>query len=350
MSPGLKNLVSSAASVGEEVPSPTKAANTSPGGGAPTLTRLLELPLNSPGKPLPELTVGEETEVTTAVSPSKSEVRADEEEASPGLVEETVTTAPSEGVPTPSETETKEAVQPSTSEKVEEEVAQPTVEPEEAMETEKVAVKKEEEIEPEAEAAGEREAAKETPEDMNVVIESEVEVSHNEGVQNVEETVTQPASVPKSEPADEEETVKEEVEKEPEEEVEFGEEKTGEKEELIKSPEADTSMSKPEAGTPKLTRRPLRGMRRKDGRGRKDEEKSKGAGEAGPTTRRSSGRKSLATEEEGESFGEPADAAPSSSKKKAPPPPVYIPSPSPAPSSGMDSTPNSPTSSVSTVT
>ena len=78
MSPGLKNLVSNA--IAEET-SPSKTVNTSPSSGAaaPTLTRLLELPPNSPGKPLPELTVTEETEVSTAVSPSKSESRIDEE-------------------------------------------------------------------------------------------------------------------------------------------------------------------------------------------------------------------------------------------------------------------------------
>ena len=351
MSPGLKNLVSNAAAVGEETPSPTKSVNTSPGTGAPTLTRLLELPLNSPGKPLPELTVGEEAEVSTASSPSKIEIRTQEEEASPGLVEETVTTAPSESASDVVEMDNKDEEKPPAD--VEDESV-PPAEPEVELKSEKESEKKEAEetaaqVEP---SAGEqRESAKDSHEEMSVAFESEVEVSHNDVDQHLEETVVEPASVPKSEPGEEEESVvKEENDKDMEDELDFAEGKAADKGELLKSPEADTSMSKPDAGTPTLTRRPLRGMRRnKHGQSRKEDDKSKAAADLGPTTRRNSGRKGNQADEDGDSFGEPADVTPSSSKKKAPPPPLYIPSPSPAPSSGIDSTPNSPTSSVSTV-
>ena len=56
LSSGLKNLLSTA--IGDESPSKAAAPSTVPtasAGVAPTLTRLLELPLNAPGKPLPEL-------------------------------------------------------------------------------------------------------------------------------------------------------------------------------------------------------------------------------------------------------------------------------------------------------
>ena len=84
----------------------------------------------------------------------------------------------------------------------------------------------------------------------------------------------------------------------------------------------------------------------------------KGA-EIGPTTRRSSGRSSKSQTEEVEGDGTASEmpelVEPSTTnvvKRKVPPPPLPLlgPSLSPAPSSGIDSVPNSPTSSVSTVT
>lgn len=351
MSPGLKNLVSNA--IAEET-SPTKAVSTSPASGAaaPTLTRLLELPLNSPGKPLPELTVGEETEVSTATSPLKSETPAEEEQPA-SASEEITPTAASEAVEGAAETEVKDLLKQSTDVAMETE-SETAVEPLEAADEEKI--RAEEESIPKAEVVDEKGLVRDGNQTSELAMENEVEVSDEVAAINTEENVLEPKSVAKTEPCGEdEEPTREENEKEAEEENESGEDKPGEKEEL-KSPEAESRVSKSEAGTPKLGRRPLRAMRRKGARTETEEpreEKIKPA-EAGPSKRRSSGRKAQQAEEqpEGETTGEQTDITSSSShgKKKAPPPPpLYVPSPSPAPSSGVDSTPNSPTSSVSTV-
>lgn len=127
-----------------------------------------------------------------------------------------------------------------------------------------------------------------------------------------------------------------------------------------KSTDVDVNRSKPvEIGTPSLTRRPLRGAPRS----RKTlatlevtdtgvEEKTKSS-DAGPSTRRSSGRKYLMDEmETNENNEETLDTLVPNigmKKKPAPLPSLQAPMASPAPSSGIDSTPNSPTSSVSTV-
>lgn len=116
-----------------------------------------------------------------------------------------------------------------------------------------------------------------------------------------------------------------------------------------------------------ITRRPLRVARRgkvhSSGDASADDKSAKStpsSAEIGPTTRRSSGRSSSKSQaDEAESDGTASElpelAEPTSTnvvKRKVPPPPLppLGPSLSPAPSSGIDSVPNSPTSSVSTVT
>ncbi len=360
MSPGLKNLVSSA--IGEET-SPSKPTSTSPGTrvAAPTLTHLLELPLNSPGKPLPELMVAEETEVSTASSPSKTEVstkikesETEDEEAPPVLekTEPVVEVEPMETTDVTTQEEVTSAVKVPEESPPEKEVAI-TGEPEDTTES---PVKKEKEAEPivDKEIATETTAKEEQPE-VSVAFESEVEVSHSEEIEKkTEETVEEAAPILKTEPVEEEAAVNEDVDKIVEEDnEESGDEKGEEKEK--QTPEVE-SISKSETGTPKIDRkRPQRGIRKvvlnRDADVSSDD-KTKTA-EPGPTTRRSAVRKGpQSDEQETESVEEPAEATPIAGvgKKKASlPPPLYVPSSSPAPSSGIDSTPNSPTSSVSTV-
>jgi len=314
------------------------------------------------------LTVTEETEVSTAVSPSKSESRIDEEEEKPTATEEIVPAiAPDEEV-TVTSTEVAEA-EPIESSKISEEIVE--IIPETVVESDEVVEVNTTKEEVPATEPMEEEDEKEPQNDINIAFENEVEVAHNEEpAKSVEDSSVEPPSVPKSEHEEEEEAIKEEPEKEVvEEEHESADEKVEEKEveeeeevedvKEVKPTEPEAVLVKPELGTPQLSRKPTRSMRRK---GRKNvettssEEKSKAA-EPGPTTRRSSGRKGPSQPEESEpaeSFGEPIDVTPTSSlgKKRAPPPPpLYVPaSPSPAPSSGVDSTPNSPTSSVSTIT
>ncbi len=122
----------------------------------------------------------------------------------------------------------------------------------------------------------------------------------------------------------------------------------------------------PEATPPKtvdmetstLARRPLRSApRSRKGTAAESEtpteEKSKV--ELGPSTRRSTGRRVQTEESEaGEATEEATEAvspaiAVAVKKRPAPLAPLQAPMSSPAPSSGIDSTPNSPTSSISTV-
>ncbi len=162
----------------------------------------------------------------------------------------------------------------------------------------------------------------------------------------------EPVSIPKSE---------EEAPKEGPEEVVVEEEHgpADEKfEDEVKPTEPKAVLVKPELGAPQLSRNPIRSMRRKGTRKNVEttsEEKGK-TEKPGPTTKRSSGRKGPSQPKESEpaeSFREPVNVTPTSSlgKKRAPqPPPLYVQaSPSPATSSGVDFTPNSPTSSVSTI-
>ena len=106
------------------------------------------------------------------------------------------------------------------------------------------------------------------------------------------------------------------------------------------------------------SKRTLRGRNRKSlansgAEAESSEEKPKT--EPGPATRRGSVRKTQAEEVESEQAEGPFEvgpAAPLTRKKAQPPPPLPLHAPlsSPAPSSGLDSMPNSPTSSISTVT
>ena len=353
MSPGLKNLVSSA--IGEET-SPIKATSTSPGTRvtAPTLTHLLELPLSSPGKPLPELTVAEETEVPMVCSPSKTEVgtnnqelETEEEETPPVLqkIEEIVESEPMETTDVSVQEEISGFIKgPEESELPTEKNVLPTDQP-----TEEVESSVKEEVEPvvKTEVAGESAVKEEQPE-VNVAFESEVEVSHSEEVDKNVEVITEEATpILNPEPVEEEEPIHEDVDKTVEEEIgESGDEKSEEK---------DKKITEVETGTPKATRRPSRGIRKTVLNREADvssDDKTKLA-EPGPTTRRSAGRKGpQPDEQETEIVEEPVESTPVvvvGKKKTLLPPPVYVPSASPAPSSGIDSTPNSPTSSVSTV-
>jgi len=373
MSPGLKNLVSTA--IGEET-SPVKASITSPGAGtaAPTLTRLLELPLNSPGKPLPELTVSEESvEVSTTVeSPVKVETQpvvnqpAIEKEVQSEEVEEKTEVQPEPVVVAPEPTEVVE------SESFESpmEEATSTTEPETVetvLETEPEETTVTCEAEPVVSAV--EPTIKEEQEEMNTAVESEVEVSQREEEQQVEEhmeesVVEETVTVVKSEIVEEvEETVIDEVEKTVDDTNDANESNVEEKpeESEIKLAEEEI-VPKFETSTPTRGRRPaMRGMRRKGARGGGGhvsstdgaEEKAIPA-EPGPTTRRSSGRERKTTqseEQEVETIEETVETSTPTAilKKKAPLPPLYVPSTSPAASSGIDSTPNSPTSSISTV-
>lgn len=362
MSPGLKNLVSTA--IGEET-SPAKVTSSSPGTrvAAPTLTHLLELPLNSPGKPLPDLTVSEETEVSTSSTESKNEVEIKIQESESEVVEES---------PVPEKTEQVVEVEPMEATDVvisQEEVESTTKESEEtqpviekevptnglSIEPCESPVKSETEVVVvNAEVADELTVKEEQPEET-VAFDSEIEVSHTEDVEKtVEEVAVEVTTTLKEEPVEEEEIVQEEEEKTIEEvNEESGDEKGEEKEQ--KTVETESAV-KSETEVPKITRRAQRGSRKKDlvseTEGTPSDEKSKSA-ESGPTTRRSSGRKGTQSDEQEaeitEEPSEPVTPAGVGKKKTSLPPPLYVPSTSPAPSSGIDSTPNSPTSSVSTV-
>lgn len=361
MSPGLKNLVSTA--IGEEASS-VKTLSTSPGArvAAPTLTHLLELPLNSPGKPLPELSVTEETEVSIASNLTKTEVPTKSQESGAPLHTE----APSSlqkteqlvEVVEPVETiEVTSQVEASSSLKSGEESSRSvekviSVEIDKPDETKEKSTVKETEVvsiaEPERESA-----IKEEHPEPSITFESEVEVSQNQEVEKkIEETSVEP-TVLKTEPVDEEEAVNEDEDKTVDEGNDESSDEKGEEKEL-KTAEADNA-SKSEIGTPKVNRRPQRGIRKKVVNHEADttpDEKNK-ISEPGPTTRRSSGRKGTQSDEhDTESVNEvvePNTPVGIGKKKTSLPPPLYVPSASPAPSSGIDSTPNSPTSSVSTV-
>jgi hypothetical protein len=364
MSPGLKNLVSTA--IGEET-SPAKVTSSSPGTrvAAPTLTHLLELPLNSPGKPLPDLTVTEETEVSVVSSPIKNELQIKKQESEaeelaevPPVLEKTEQVVEVEPMETTDVIVSQEEVESSTKEPEE---TKPEMEKEvptnglsvEACES---PVKSEADaVVVNAEDVVELTGKDEQPEDT-VTFDSEVEVSHTEEVEKmVEDVAVEVTTTLKTETVEEEEIVNEEEEKTIEEvNEESSDEKCEEKEQKTIETE---SVVKLETGTPKTTRRTQRGSRKKDLVSETEvtpvsEEKSKSA-EPGPTTRRSSGRKGTQSDEqEAEIVEEPCEIvtpAGVGKKKTSLPPPLYVPSTSPAPSSGIDSTPNSPTSSVSTV-
>nr|CAH0105337.1 unnamed protein product [Daphnia galeata] len=347
MSPGLKNLVSTA--IGEET-SPAKVTSSSPGTrvAAPTLTHLLELPLNSPGKPLPDLTVTEETEVSAVSSPIKNELQIKKQESEaeelaevPPVLEKTEQVVEVEPMETTDVIVSQEEVESSTKEPEE---TKPEMEKEvptnglsvEACES---PVKSEADaVVVNAEDVVELTGKDEQPEDT-VTFDSEVEVSHTEEVEKmVEDVAVEVTTTLKTETVEEEEIVNEEEEKTIEEvNEESSDEKCEEKEQKTIETE---SVVKLETGTPKTTRRTQRGSRKKDLVSETEvtpvsEEKSKSA-EPGPTTRRSSGRKGTQSDEQ-------------EAEITSLPPPLYVPSTSPAPSSGIDSTPNSPTSSVSTV-
>lgn len=358
MSPGLKNLVTTA--IGEES-SPVKNITTSPGTRvvAPTLTHLLELPLNSPGKPLPELTAVEETEVATVSTSDKAEVPEIKEEVHVATIEPTKSLQETEEVPVTQPSEINEV-------SVETEVDSTSKPPEEVQPMEEDVLDKDESkneestvpvvTEEEEITVDQRNTSDSTVKEENVEVsvafENEVEVSQSEeNVTKVEETTVEEPPSLKLEPAEEEETVVEKEEKMAEERVE---ESSDEKVEDQKPNEIE-NISKTEAETPKGGRRPQRGMRKKNVNRELDgatDEKSKSA-EQGPTTRRSSGRKGTQSDEpETDITEEPSEAnlpASVGKKRTSLPPPLYVPISSPAPSSGIDSTPNSPTSSVSTV-
>jgi len=360
MSPGLKNLVSTA--IGEET-SPAKVTSSSPGTrvAAPTLTHLLELPLNSPGKPLPDLTVNEETEVSTASTESKNEVEVKVQESEVveelPVLEKTEQVVEIEPMETTDVVVSQEEVESSTKELEE---TKPVIEKEVptnglSIETCESPVKTETEVVVmNADVAGEL-TVKEEQTEETVAFDSEVEVSHTEDVEKtVEEIAVEVTTTLKEEPVEEEEMMNEEEEKIIEEvNEESGDEKGEEKEQKTIETESAT---KSETGVPKITRRAQRGSRKKDliceTEGIPSDEKSKST-ESGPTTRRSSGRKGTQSDEqEAEIAEEPSETVTPTGvgkKKTSLLPPLYVPSTSPAPSSGIDSTPNSPTSSVSTV-
>ncbi|KAI9562025.1 hypothetical protein GHT06_012990 [Daphnia sinensis] len=361
LSPGLKNLVSTA--IGEDT-SAIKVASTSPGTrvAAPTLTHLLELPLNSPGKPLPDLTVSEETEVSTVSITNKNEVQTKSQEVETEKMEETSVPENEEQVVLEETVEASDVTIVRTEKEscaMETEEPKPSAEKEtpNLTETAEPVVKKEAEPVSKAEDNIEPTVKDEQP-DVTVAFESEIEVSHTEDVEKtVEEMaadVTPTVGDMKSEPVEEEEVVHEEEEKVVEEvNEESADEKVEEKQQ--KTVEAETT-SKSETETPKTTRRAQRGSRKKEiaseAEGTPSDEKTKPS-ELGPTTRRSSGRKGPQSDDQETEVAEeqPETIVPTGvgKKKTTLPPPLYVPSASPAPSSGIDSTPNSPTSSVSTV-
>lgn len=365
LSPGLKNLVSTA--IGEDT-SAIKVASTSPGTrvAAPTLTHLLELPLNSPGKPLPDLTVSEETEVSTVSVPNKNEVQTKSQDMEAEKMEETSVPENEEQVVLEETVETNDVTIVRTEKEScakETEESKPSAEEETPAhdlltETVESSVKKEDEPVSKAEDDIGLTLKEEQPE-VTVAFDSEIEVSHTEDVEKtVEEMavdVTATVGDIKSEPVEEEEVIHEEEEKIVEEvNEELADEKVEEKQQ--KTVEAE-STSKSETETPKTTRRAQRGSRKKEiaseAEGTPSDEKTKSS-ELGPTTRRSSGRKGPQSDDQDtEVVEEPTETiVPTTGvgkKKTSLPPPLYVPSTSPAPSSGIDSTPNSPTSSVSTV-
>ena len=364
MSPGLKNLVSTA--IGEEA-SPAKVTSSSPGTrvAAPTLTHLLELPLNSPGKPLPDLTVTEETEVSAISSPIKNELQIKNQESEaeelaevPPVLEKTEQVVEVEPMETTDVIVSQEEVESSTKEPEETKPEMEKDVPTNGLSVEacESPVKSEADaVVVNAEDVVELTVKNEQPEDT-VTFDSEVEVSHTEEVEKmVEDVAVEVTTTLKTKTVEEEEIVNEEEEKTIEEvNEESSDEKCEEKEQKTIETE---SVVKLETGTPKTTRRIQRGSRKKDLVSETEitpvsEEKSKSA-EPGPTTRRSSGRKGTQSDEqEADIVEEPCEIvtpAGVGKKKTSLPPPLYVPSTSPAPSSGIDSTPNSPTSSVSTV-
>ena len=405
ISPGLKNLLSTA--IGDESASKTTLITTSPSAAesAPTLTRLLDLPLTSPnGKLHAELAVAEETEVTTCNNTrtkAEEEVLFTKKEASDSttLALEKIKEELLEGIPEALQKEGVAAATDSALPKVSgaaskisdeapltvEEVSAVIEELNESDEDRagaseeaatEVTVEETVEMEEESCAAVKEDAVKEDTQAMNVAVESEIEVGPEESLEkSAEESVleAEPATdvittdvTTESSVVGEEEQVELNVK---EEKMATEEDKVQVKEDKAAS-DVDTKSSKTDVESPKLSRRPLRTPRRKI----VDTEKSvslsedtkstpsKAAEVGGPTTRRSSGRSSLSkgAVEEAEAS---ADTSPVSEmpelvepstinvvKRKVPPPPLPLPSLSPAPSSGIDSTPNSPTSSVSTVT
>lgn len=359
----MKNLVSSA--IGEDT-SPVKTASTSPGTrvAAPTLTHLLELPLNSPGKPLPELTVAEETEISTALSSSKGEAQNKSEELEAESVESakpSQESAKTEQVsePEPMVTEVtfvENQVETVSTSNISEET-QPaekeisvSVSPEQ---TDESLARREAELGMKSEFESDV-AVQDDQSEIAVAFENEVEISHGDETEKVVEEGEAEVNISvKEEPVEEEEATVDE-DKRNDEVDESSDEKNEEKDQ--KAVEAESTV-KSEPGTPIASRRPQRTIRKTILNRETDgaiEDKGKVV-ESGPTTRRSSGRKGtnmVSDEHETEVVEEAAEAHPSvgiGKKKTSLPPPVYIPSSSPAPSSGIDSTPNSPTSSVSTV-
>lgn len=330
---------------------------------APTLTHLLELPLNSPGKPLPDLTVSEETEVSTIPSPNKSEVQTKSQDVEAENVEEPSVLENEDQVINEETVEATDVTIAQTEKEIcakEVEESKPSTEKDIhglLAEAEESPVKKEAESMANKDEETEVGVKEEQPE-VTVAFDSEIEVSHTEDVEKTVEEVAvdvlPTVGDMKSEPVEEEETIIEEEEKVAEEvNEESGDEKIEEKQQKIVEVEV---ASKSEIETPKTTRRAQRGSRKKDivseAEGTPSEEKTKSS-ELGPTTRRSSGRKGPQSDDQDtEVTEEPSETITPTvvgKKKTSLPPPLYIPSTSPAPSSGIDSTPNSPTSSVSTV-
>lgn len=350
ISPGLKNLVSAAIS---KEPT-TKAVTSSPGSGAaaPTLTRLLEMPPSSPGKPLPEIKTEDkleseaETVESKVIHPDIAETESKKEAAIETTVEESVEVSMIQ-----EEMEVESQQEISTTEPIEEEnVPEASVKAEVIIDAEgKGETRREESVEP---ASTDMSIIKEEPEETNaeVVTEVEVNVSEAPAISAVEGSI-EAATPTKTEHADEE-PVREEQEKQVEEVPSTPADEKAEAKET-KSTETEEPQKEAETTTPKLTRRPLRGIRGKKSGAQETEspiEEKVKAAEPGPVTRRT--RKSTQAEEhEPETTEEPAEAAPPSAiaKKKTSLPPLYVSTSSPAPSSGIESIPNSPTSSVSTV-
>lgn len=330
-------------------------------GAAPTLTRLLEMPLNSPGKPLAEVQAEEVVEAVVApVEPTtteKEEIVLTECEKETTLIEEK-SEEPTETVCVQEVMEVESQQEVSTSEPIEQEIMAPEAndktENEVSVESAKEPLQEESQEQPNKEKAVDKSFVKEEIEGMVSEVVNEVEVNLTETAEKpaeeaVAETTTTPiktesvAEEPNRE--EEERKVKEELAESVDEKVEVKETKTAETEEPTKGVETTT---------PKLTRRPLRGIRGKKLSTQETEaateEKIKPV-EPGPVTRRT--RKSTQAEDhELEATEESVEAPPPSTvgKKRTSLPPLYVSTSSPAPSSGIESIPNSPTSSVSTVT
>jgi len=385
ISSGLKSLLSTA--IGDDSSSKV-TSSTSTTTTAPTLTRLLDLPLSSPGKPLPELAVAEETEVTTS-SNSQTKSKDEMEEAlsdsttaalekikeellecipeelqKEGVVQndQKVTTASKLTNEPPLTIEEVSAVIKELDEINHDEREISTAETETAEVAEVTISEETVEVE---ESQAKEESVKE---EIVVAVESEIEVE--ESVEkSVEESVlesTEPTELMTT-VVTTETVFEEQVELHKEDQTTTEEDKT----EIVKEDKlTDITEVKPKTDVESpMTRRPLRVARRGkasisgDTSTTATDDKPKlnlsSSAEIGPTTRRSSGRSSKSQTEEVEGDGTASEmpelVEPSTTnvvKRKVPPPPLPLlgPSLSPAPSSGIDSVPNSPTSSVSTVT